>query len=289
MVSADEPVRRPGPLDLFEPAIGPTNAPFERDPNVRSDSRAHRCADADGTSGPAGEAGTKDWLVWQLADSSFPTGGFAHSAGLEAAWHHGELRDTRQLDGWVRASLVQAGYGALPGALATHDRPESLAEVDELCEAVTTNHVARRASQLQGRALLLAFNRIFRRPRPRMTLEVDAALACSPPRRQAPLATPVGHWAPVFGVVIRTLELPRDTAVRLFLFNHLRSVLTAALRLNLVGPLQAQAMQYELSPFAQRVGERCALLTLDDLAQTAPLADLWQGAHDRLGSHLFQS
>ena len=26
------------------------------------------------------------WLVWQIADSGFPTGGFAHSGGLEAAW-----------------------------------------------------------------------------------------------------------------------------------------------------------------------------------------------------------
>ena len=30
-------------------------------------------------------------LVWQLVDSAFPTGAFAHSLGLEAAWHHGEV------------------------------------------------------------------------------------------------------------------------------------------------------------------------------------------------------
>jgi urease accessory protein UreF len=30
-------------------------------------------------------------------------------------------------------------------------------------------------------------------------------------------------------------------------------------------------------------------LTLDDLVQTAPLLDVWQGAQDRLYSRLFQS
>jgi urease accessory protein UreF len=37
------------------------------------------------------------------------------------------------------------------------------------------------------------------------------------------------------------------------------------------------------------VARRCADLTLDDLAQTAPVIDLVQGAHDRLYSRLFQS
>ena len=35
------------------------------------------------------------FVAWQLIDSAFPTGVFAHSWGLEAAWHHGE-RDSGQ-------------------------------------------------------------------------------------------------------------------------------------------------------------------------------------------------
>ncbi len=55
-----------------------------------------------------------DLLILQLADSAFPTGGFAHSAGLEAAYQRGEIRAAAEVHAFVRWSLAQAGRGALP-------------------------------------------------------------------------------------------------------------------------------------------------------------------------------
>ena len=86
-----------------------------------------------------------------------------------------------------------------------------------------------------------------------------------------------------------SLGLPRETTLRLFFFNHLRGLLAAAVRLNVLGPMEAQAMQHRLSPRAEGILHHCETLTLDDLAQTSPLLDLWQGAQDRLYSRLFQS
>jgi urease accessory protein len=93
----------------------------------------------------------------------------------------------------------------------------------------------------------------------------------------------------VFGTVTQWLNVPHDTAVRLFVFTHLRSVIAAAVRLNIVGPMEGQAIQFQLGEQAEAVAIHGAALTLDDLAQTAPLLDLWQGAQDRLYSRLFQS
>ena len=48
-----------------------------------------------------------DYLIWQLCDSAFPTGGFAHSSGLEAAWQQGEVGTPGDLYAWLAASLGQ--------------------------------------------------------------------------------------------------------------------------------------------------------------------------------------
>src|SRR6267142_5017999 len=66
------------------------------------------------------------WLLLQLADSAFPTGGFAHFAGLEAAMHAG----TVELDGFAREALWQAGHGSLPLVTAAHREPSRMAVLD---------------------------------------------------------------------------------------------------------------------------------------------------------------
>jgi urease accessory protein len=205
-------------------------------------------------------------------DSAFPTGGFAHSSGLEAAWQHGEVRGRAELLSFAETGLDQLGHAGLPFALAAFAQPERLAEFDQLSDAYTTNHVANRASRAQGRAFLTAVQRIFK-------TEVRGP---GPEIRFA-------HFAPVFGACLRRLEVSRETTASMFCFNHLRSVLAAAVRLNIVGPMEAQIIQHGLSAGIEDVMKRCERLTLDDIAQTAPLLDLWQGAQDRLYSRLFQS
>jgi urease accessory protein len=233
--------------NLLAPAVGTTSAP---------------------------EFAEADWLAWQLMDSAFPTGGFVHSAGLEAAWQQGEVRGRDELFSFLEASLDQLGHASLPLVMAAFDQPERLSEWDQWCEAVTLNHVANRASRSQGRALRSAVERIF-------------TVSGPPPSSSQEL--PFGHFAPVFGASLRHLKLSRETVGRMFFFNHLRGTLAAAVRLNVVGPMEAQMVLRRLSSKAEITLKACAQLTLDKLAQTAPLLDLWQGAHDRLYSRLFQS
>jgi urease accessory protein len=219
-----------------------------------------------------------EWLIWQLADSAFPTGGFAHSCGLEAAWQHGEVRGAADLVSFASTTLSQLKRAAVPFMTATHRDPMTLPDVDQLCDAFTPNHVANRASRKQGQAFLLAVRRIY----PMVGNHPD--LVCA-----AAIATFSAHLVPLFGAVLRWLDVPVETTVRLFVFGQLRGVLAAAVRLNIIGPMEAQAVQHQLGGLAGEIVSSSLHLGLDDVAQTAPLLDIWQGAQDRLYSRLFQS
>jgi len=207
------------------------------------------------------------WLLLQLSDSAFPAGGFQHSSGLEAALQLGELADPRaHFVQW----LEQLGRAGLPLVSEAHERPERLAALDERMEAFLGNHVLRRASRTQGRAFLDTCARIFG------------------PRLEA-LRAPHGHHAPVFGAALRALEVGLEDAQRLYLSQGLRGLSSAAVRLNALGTHQAQALLAALAPELERVLHACAPLRAADLAQTAPLLDLFASAHDRLYSRLFLS
>src|SRR5437764_14590900 len=92
-----------------------------------------------------------NWLVWQLVDSAFPAGGFAHSYGLEAAWQQGEV-NAASLPAFVRDTIAQAGHGGLPFVMAGFDDPDSLFGIDERYDAFLRNPVANPAIPVQGRA-----------------------------------------------------------------------------------------------------------------------------------------
>jgi urease accessory protein len=230
------------------------------------------------------------WLLWQLSDSAFPTGGFAHSAGLEGAWQHGEVRNRAEFISLVETGLHQLGHAALPFVIAAHTESGRLEEFDDLCDAFTANHVANRASRAQGKAFLAAVQRIFPAgqagfvspSKNSLKSEVNIETGRMPVLR-------FNHFACVFGGALKVLDVSQKTTVRMFFFNHLRGVMAAAVRLNIIGPMEAQAIQHQLTSTAEHVLIQCESLTLDDIAQTSPLLDLWQGAQDRLYSRLFQS
>jgi urease accessory protein len=189
--------------------------------------------------------------------------------GLEAARAHGLVGDARKVERFLSDSLRQCAYGALPllGAVhaCTHDA--ELTRVDAHADAFLTNPTANHASRVQARSLRTAAEHVF-------CIDVPGTLQ---------------HHAVVFGVVTQRLGLALPDARRIFLFQHLRGVASAAVRLGLLGPLEAQAMQRDLMPRASRLLEQTVSLGLLDLAQTHPLAELCASRHDTLYSRLFMS
>lgn len=216
------------------------------------------------------------WLLLQLSDSALPTGGFAHSGGLEAVAQQRELTGPGELRRFLLDALWQAGHFALPLVGSANDDPVGLPRLDARADAFLASRVANRASRTQGRAFLDTCARIF--PAQLSALRESA--------RREELRY---HHAPIFGAALRALGFDRFVSQQLFLSLSLRGLLFAAVRLGLAGTHEAQRLQRELTPILDAVLESCAPLDQEHLAQTAPLAELIGSMHDRLYSRLFQS
>lgn len=216
------------------------------------------------------------WLLWQLSDSAFPAGGFAHSFGLEAAWHQGEV-GAGSLARFVSDAIVQAGRSGVPFVTAAHDDPGAIGTIDARCDAFLRNAVTNRASRVQGRAWLGTVERSF--PRPEILTLGRLVRGESAAR----------HFAPIVGATLKALAVDRTSAARLFLFGVARGTLSAAIRLGIVGTTEAQRLLAEVAGDLDRTLAWSETLTVEEVAQTTPLADLWQASHDRLYSRLFQS
>lgn len=207
------------------------------------------------------------FLLFQLADGSFPSGGFAHSAGLEASL---ELGGLSTVEDFLDDAIVSARETTLPFVRAACADPGCLAALDDRFDATLLLDVPNRASRAQGRSLASAAARVF---------ELGSILEHA---RRGP-----AHHAPVFGAIFGLLGVSLDETGAAYLHGAVRGVLSAAVRLNLVGPLEAQRL------LAARASAMTAAVSdargVDDVAQTAPLVELWGALHDRLDARLFQS
>jgi urease accessory protein len=136
--------------------------------------------------------------------------------------------------------------------------------------------VANRASRLQGQAFL-------------------RAVAAAHPVEVEPMVEGVraarlpGHLAPWFGAALGRLGAAPEDAARVFLFQAARGVVSAGVRLGLVGPLEAQEILAGVAPVAEAVQRACAGRSPAEAAAAAPLLDLFQSHQERLYSRLFQS
>ena len=123
------------------------------------------------------------FILLLLSDGNLPTGSFVASSGLESYLKHGfASSNTDPTITFLRDSLETYARSALPFVSDAHsvvgqvrqeysDDEEQLGDVltdlvalDELYHATTLNHVARRASQAQGVALLTLYTKSFSRP-----------------------------------------------------------------------------------------------------------------------------
>lgn len=99
------------------------------------------------------------------------------------------------------------------------------------------------------------------------------------------------HLAPLFGVVAALLGLSLQQTAYVFVLGHVKALVSAAVRANLMGPYAAQkvlasgATQAMIAAAVEREWET----PYEEAGQSVPVMDLWVGRHEMLYSRIFNS
>ncbi|CAL0307485.1 unnamed protein product [Lupinus luteus] len=209
------------------------------------------------------------WSQWQLLDSLLPTGGFAHSFGLEAAVQCHLVSNPDELKTFIIHVLENTGSLFLPFVYSASVSPnmETWHNLDKILDATLTNEVGRKASTSQGSALMRVASAVFSEI-PSLKTMRDATLGSG---------TVSFHHAPIFGLVCGALGFDTTTSQRAYMFITMRDVISAATRLNLIGPLGAALLQHQVAPIAEVTLEKWMNRGVEEACQTAPLLDTMPG------------
>lgn len=234
-----------------------------------------------------------------LSDSALPLGSFAFSSGLESFLGHRKQPTAQQkskaFNIFLDHSLENLASTALPYVLSAYHDSSNLEDLDNDVDASTPCTVARRASIAQGKALLTIWERALSAA---ATAE-PAAEAVSAFAKAAKSSKPDasglqlinGHFPPLFGAVARALGLAEQETCYLFLLNHAKAMLSAAVRASVMGPYQSQAVlaSAALQDHINDLIRRYKGLRAGDAAVSVPAMDLWMGRHELLYSRIFNS
>jgi urease accessory protein len=239
-----------------------------------------------------------DHVLIVLSDSALPIGSFAFSNGLETYVSHNPHFSQSDLVKFLFGAIDSVTSTAVPFIAQVYESPENVVEINTEYGATLTCPVQTRASVTQGKSLVSLATKSLGGFI--VTSNIDDDLYAVKVRS----GESAGHFAIAWAwicqrtgvsrsmhVIVNNSKMQIDRAVYTFLLNFLRSTLSAAVRLGVIGPYQSQKILCDVETrhkLRECMSRGCDMST-DDVAQTWPMLELLQGRQELLYSRVFNS
>lgn len=213
----------------------------------------------------------------QYADSFFPSGSIAFSWGLETLRADGEIVSTQRVAQFLEGQLVHrwASFDApvLVAAMRAGSKTERLADLDDLVEAMTLATELREGSRRAGASLL----------------KVHAGLGtpgAAEYRQRIAERKARGHLAVVQGALWNATGLSEDACRAVSAHTLCTGIVGAALRLGMIGHLDAQKILLQVRPVLVELLKLPAG-PAEELYAYTPHAEIAAMRHEVQNSRLF--
>ncbi|KAI1955770.1 hypothetical protein LOZ58_006651 [Ophidiomyces ophidiicola] len=216
--------------------------------------------------------------------------------------------------------MASIASSTLPYVIQSHREPSRLGDLDNDIDASTPCSVSRRASVAQGMALLTVWERSLRtsysaksgfnnRDKEETAENIHNTSSQSAVAALQSFSESVkhdsgedesttllhgtvnGHFGPLWGTVCLAMGVNLQQTSYVFILNHAKAVLSAAVRSSVMGPYQAQEILASevLQDLIWQLIEKEWYTKPEDAGQIAPVIDLWMGRHELLYSRIFNS
>lgn len=218
----------------------------------------------------------------QWADSAFPVGAFSFSNGLESASHTGVVYDARTLQAYVRTIALQAAFTDGVAALhslrsARRNDYEGILWADRALLLVKLNGEARTMQQRMGRKMAeLGVHLLVSETMNRWLADIKEGIA--------PGTYPVAQ-----GIVFSASGLNEEALYTAHQYGVISMVLNAALRCIKVSHYDTQQILYRLGNESLQWLPEVRKLTLEEMNNFNPQADILSSLHEKGAMRMFMN
>jgi urease accessory protein len=211
----------------------------------------------------------QNWL-----SPSFPTGAFSYSHGLEWAVEAGWVKDVASLERWLQ-DVLMLGSGRqdaiiLQEAVRAAKNLQELEALNELALALAPSSERRLETVQQGNSFQRA---------------IADGWSDKPPLFQPDEIA----YAIAFGLAVAEHDIPLETAIPAFLNAFVSNLVSAAIRLSVIGQRDGQQLLSKLVPKIQTLCISLRHATTDDLGSATLGVDFASLKHEEQYSRLFRS
>lgn len=219
----------------------------------------------------------------QINDSAFPTGGYAHSFGMETYIQENLIRNEEDLkdfcDMYLRHNLASTDAILVKEAyeLAKQNDLEGLIHLENICHAIKLAPETRQGSAMMGRQFLQTVY-------PLCDEELLTFWNEKLKRKEIK-----GHFPIVYGIYTALFDIDIQLAIEGFLYSSVTALVQNAVRAVPLGQMSGVKTLFHLLPLMQEVATQVRLLTIDDLDNNSIALEIASMKHEHLFSRLFIS
>ncbi|HSN96418.1 MAG TPA: urease accessory UreF family protein [Nitrososphaeraceae archaeon] len=238
-----------------------------------------------------------EFSLMQLADSFFPYGNFALSGGLEALVKAGRIKNSKDIGRFLQNQLhfqlepfdciiLSLSYDSSHNSeLMEITNLDNLLFSSKIVEAVRTSSIR---SGLQFLDCVIAMvtetkelknNKLYQRKKALKFANMFRTKVKSKAAR--------GTFPVCLSISANLLGIPKQSAIRIFLYSYLASTVGAAVRMGIIQHVTAQSIIASLRNECESISNSVMRKTINDVWQSIPLVEILQMRHEKDDLRMF--